>query len=201
MYGDGFKSFWTIFELTFSGCWPNYARRIIEEVNPLYSVFYFIYVYVVVFVATRIVAALFMKETLAQYAQDAEMMVKERTKKSAWVKRSLSNLFDEADVNKDGFLEMDEMHALFAHQKVQFWLKELGVDASDQETFIHLLDECGEYRVDRDEFVHSITRIRGEARAQDLMQVFNHVKRIHKEMKKLGHSVNRIAEEVKKPAI
>merc|ERR1719210_1365339 len=70
-YGDGLKSLWTIFELTFSGCWPNYARRIIEDVSPLYSLFYFVYVYVVVFVATRIVAALFMKETLSQCANDA----------------------------------------------------------------------------------------------------------------------------------
>merc|ERR1712129_623280 len=104
MYGDGVKSFWTIFELTFSGCWPNYARRIIEEVDPLYSLFYFLYVYVVVFVATRIVAAIFMKETLTQYGNDAEMMVKERAKKSAWIKESLAYLFEEADTNNDGFL-------------------------------------------------------------------------------------------------
>merc|ERR1711971_870660 len=55
MYGDGWEALWTIFELTFSGCWPNYARRIIEEVHPAYSLFYFFYVYIVVFVATRIV--------------------------------------------------------------------------------------------------------------------------------------------------
>merc|ERR1719410_2747093 len=129
MYGDGWKSFWTIFELTFSGCWPNYARRIIEEVNPAYSLFYFFYVYVVVFVATRIVAALFMKETLTQYANDAEMMVRERAKKSEWVKNCLTDLFDEADSNGNGFLSLNELHAILSHRKVQLWFKELGVDA------------------------------------------------------------------------
>merc|ERR1712129_360202 len=119
MYGDGVKSFWTIFELTFSGCWPNYARRIIEEVSPLYSLFYFLYVYIVVFVATRIVAALFMKETLTQYGNDAEMMVKERTKKSTWIKQALYNVFDEADANSDGFLTTDELHDFLRHTKVQ----------------------------------------------------------------------------------
>ena len=99
MYGDGVKSFWTIFELTFSGCWPNYARRIVEDVSPFYSLFYFAYVYIVVFVATRIVAALFMKETLSQYSNEAEMMVRERTKNCAWIKKTLYDLFDEADSN------------------------------------------------------------------------------------------------------
>jgi len=195
MYGDGINSFWTIFELTFSGCWPNYARRIIEEVNSLYSLFYFLYVYIVVFVATRIVAALFMKETLSQYSADAEMMVKERGKKSAWIKRTLYNLFDEADTDDDGFLSTDELHAFLSHNKVQLWLKELGVDASDQDTFIDLLDD-GEDKVNRDAFVCGISRLRGEARSQDLVQVFNDVKRIYGHVKVLSQSMNRIAKDL-----
>merc|ERR1719367_151621 len=78
MYGDGMKSLWTIFELTFSGCWPNYARRIIEEVHPMYALFYFSYVYIVVFAATRIVAASFVKETMSQHARDAGVILQER---------------------------------------------------------------------------------------------------------------------------
>merc|ERR1712113_193250 len=108
-----------------------------------------------------------MKETLSQYAADAEMMVKERSKKTAWIKRCLYSLFDEADCNKDGFLSTDELHDLLDHPKVQLWFKELGVDASDQDAFIALLED-GEYKVNRDTFVHGIARLRGEARSQDL---------------------------------
>merc|ERR1712008_1826 len=155
--------------------------------------------YVVVFVATRIVAAIFMKETLTQYGNDAEMMVRERAKKSAWIKHSLLTLFEEADSNNDGFLSTDELHTLFGYEKVQYWLKELGVDATDQHAFIDLLDD-GEGGVNRDEFVHGITRLRGEARSQDLAQVFNNVKRIQKHVKALRHSMDRIAKDLATPA-
>jgi hypothetical protein len=195
MYGDGVKSFWTIFELTFSGCWPNYARRIIEEVSPIYSLFYFIYVYVVVFVTTRIVAALFMKETLTQYANDAEMMVKERAKKSTWIKESLAYLFEEADTNNDGFLDSDELHTLFNNSKVKLWLKEVGVDASDPDKLIYLLDEDDRLSVNIDDFVHGITRLKGEARSQDLVQVHNHVKRILVHVKELRKSLDSVVQE------
>jgi len=201
MYGDGFKSFWTIFELTFSGCWPNYARRIIDEVNPIYAVFYFLYVYIVVFVATRIVAALFMKETLSQYANDAEMMVKERSRKSAWIKQTLYNLFDEADANRDGTLTREELRSFLSHNKVQLWLKELGCDASDQNAFITLLDDSGGNTVTRDEFVYSITRLRGEARSQDLVQVFNTIRRLTNHVKEIGDSVERIAKDLEPPRL
>jgi len=193
MYGDGLKSYWTIFELTFSGCWPNYARRIIEEVSPFYSIFYFVYVYVVVFVTVRIVSALFMKETLEQCAIDAEMMVKQRTKKSAWIKQTVYDLFDEADVNNDGFVSTRELDTLFSHKKVKMWLTELGVDASDKDTFIKLLDHGGEGKVTRDEFLYGVTRLKGEARSQDLAQVFNTVNRIHDRVKVLSFSMDRIA--------
>jgi len=195
MYGDGLKSFWTIFELTFSGCWPTYARRIVEEISPLYSLFFFMYVYVVVFVATRIVAALLMKETLSQYSNDAECMVNERAKKSSWVKASLSDLFEEADTDNDGLLSVKEMRALFAHQKVKLWMKELGVDANDPDTLICLLgdgDGCG---VNQDDFLHGITRLKGEARSQDLLPVYSHVKKTHALVKDLHITVDRLVQE------
>jgi len=193
-YGDGFRSLWTVFELTFSGCWPNYARRIIEEVSPWYSLFYFVYVYVVVFVATRIVAALFMKETLTQYANDAETMVKERAKKSTWIKHSLSDLFEEADTNGDGCLTEDEMRALFAHPKVMLWLKELGLDASDSDALIDLIDEKDGWSVNRDDFVHGITRLRGEARSQDVVVLHNNVKRLRTHVREIRHSLDSLVQ-------
>merc|ERR1712127_765440 len=36
-YGDGLKALYTVFEMTFSGCWPNYVRPVIEQVHPLYA--------------------------------------------------------------------------------------------------------------------------------------------------------------------
>merc|ERR550532_1616252 len=77
-YGDGLKSLYTVFELTFSGCWPNYARPVIEQVHPFYVIIFAVYVTAVVFAMTRIVSAMFLKETLQQASHAAEMMVKEK---------------------------------------------------------------------------------------------------------------------------
>jgi len=156
----------------------------------MYVFFYFFYVYIVVFVVTRIVSGLFLKETLTQYENDAEMMVKARAKKSTWIKQRLSDLFQEADVNHDGFLSEDEMRELLGHPKVKLWLKELGVDASDSDAIIELLGEGDGWLVTCDEFVHGMARLKGEARSQDLIHVHNYVKRVLAHVKDLHYTVD-----------
>jgi len=189
MYGDGLKSFWTIFELTFSGCWPNYARRIVQEVSPLYTIFFYVYVYIVVFVMTRIVAALFTKETFAQASQDAEMMVRARSQKTAFLKQKLSELFDEADVSGDDLLDLEEMRLLLDHPKVRLWMQELGVDLADADALFALLHD-GSGGVTRAEFVSGITKLRGEARASDLLPVVSNMQRILGHVKSLRTSLD-----------
>mmetsp|Transcript_13000 Transcript_13000/g.25529 ORF Transcript_13000/g.25529 Transcript_13000/m.25529 type:complete len:303 (+) Transcript_13000:2-910(+) len=189
MYGDGAKSFWTIFELTFSGCWPNYARRIIEEVSPLYSIFYFVYVYIVVFVIMRIVAALFTKETFNQAAQDNEMMVRSHSLKTTSLCQNLSYLFDEADLDGDGLLTLPELRELLAHQKVSFWMKELGVDIAEADALFALLHE-GDGNVTRHEFIIGLTKLKGEARASDLVPLVATVERILGHVKALQTTAN-----------
>merc|ERR1712032_960655 len=47
-YGGSARATLTMFEVTMSGCWPNYARRLIEEVSVFYAGFYVVYISAVV---------------------------------------------------------------------------------------------------------------------------------------------------------
>jgi len=129
-YGDGFKSLQTVFEMTFSGCWPNYARPVIEDVSSYYTPFFVVYITFVIFAMIRVISALFLKETLNQAARDAEMMVRERSKKSNALQKELLDLFHEADSSGDNLLSRAELNAVTTHPKVSLWLQELGLQIS-----------------------------------------------------------------------
>merc|ERR1712232_1359322 len=44
MYGTSTRALYTVFEITFSGCWPNYARTIVEDVHWSFVFFFVAYI-------------------------------------------------------------------------------------------------------------------------------------------------------------
>jgi len=193
MFGSGDKSLYTVFEMTFSGCWPSYTNRLVKDVNPAYAPFFGMYISFVVFGLVRIISALFLKETLQQAARDADIMVRERAKKTKRLKQDLNALFDKADTSGDGRLDMEELEGVLAHPKVRLWLGELGVDASDAQLLFELIDD-GDGEIQRDEFVDGMTRLKGEARAQDLLPVQTNCCRILGHTKAIRNCCEHIAE-------
>mmetsp|Transcript_136493 Transcript_136493/g.265505 ORF Transcript_136493/g.265505 Transcript_136493/m.265505 type:complete len:629 (-) Transcript_136493:314-2200(-) len=180
MFGSGDRALYTVFEMTFSGCWPNFASRVVKEVNALYAAFFAVYVSFVIFGMTRIISALFLRETMNQVARDHDIMTAQRATKKRRLKNDLAALFDEADTSGDGALSLEELTDLCSHPKVQYWFSDLGIDTSDATTLFELLDD-GDGAVTQQEFVDGVTRIKGEARAQDLVPLISNVHKI------LGH--------------
>lgn len=71
-YGTPSRAYWSVFELTFSGGWPAYARTLVEDVSGWYALFFAVYIGGVVFAMFRIITALFLKDTLTVASSDME---------------------------------------------------------------------------------------------------------------------------------
>jgi len=166
-YGTSARALWTMFELTLSGCWPEFARTIIEKVHPGYAVFFSLYVTGVVFAMIRIISALFLKDTLTSTANDDELMCSERSKEINAFKAKLAALFNDADHSEDGYLDRTELEWLLEHPNVKVWMSALGLDVRNAMELFELLDD-GDGYVSQFEFLDGITRLRGSARSQDL---------------------------------
>jgi len=104
-------------------------------------------------------------------------MVWERQKKGQQLRQELEELFDEADLSGDGCVALDEWDCLLSHPKVVFWLRELGVEAGDAHVLFDLLDD-GDGKITRKEFVNGMSKLKGEARAQDLLPVAANCERL-----------------------
>merc|ERR1712232_593966 len=110
-YGTTSRALYTMFEVTFSGGWPNYADKLIHEVNVWYAGFFILYVSVVVFAIIRIITALFLKETLNVAANDADLQIQERLRETAVLVEKLGRLFLALDASGDGYVTLDEFEA------------------------------------------------------------------------------------------
>jgi len=170
MYGTSTRSFYTVFELTFSGCWPNYVRQLVEEVNVLYSVFFVFYIIAVTFAIFRIITALFLRDTMALAASDAEVAVQARMAEKQRYASNLLDFFLAADLSGDGFLSQEEFDYILENQKVKSWLSVMDLDIHETEEFFDLL-AGDDGKVSSEEFVEGILRLKGQARSQDLVAV------------------------------
>lgn len=79
-FGTPSKSLWTMFEITFSGGWQKHARPLVEEVSPLWAVFFFV----------------------ALASQDAESTIRDKMKEKACSADELVAISAEADRSSDG---------------------------------------------------------------------------------------------------
>jgi len=170
MYGTSARSAWTMFEFTFSGCWPNYARRVVEEVHWGYGFFFFMYVSVVVFAVTRIITALFLKDTLQIAANDADMMVQETLASKREYSKKLKELFELADSSGNGLITLAEFEEVCKIPEVHMYLHLLEVDVSEVKALFQMLDSGGG-EVNYDQFMQGILRLKGQARSMDVITV------------------------------
>merc|ERR1712039_1164013 len=71
-FGTSARSAYTMFEATFSAGWVPVARTLIEDVNSFLGIFWVLYIILINFTVMRVVAAIFLKQTMSAANDDAE---------------------------------------------------------------------------------------------------------------------------------
>eukprot|EP00931_Biecheleriopsis_adriatica_P024987 TRINITY_DN15448_c0_g1_i2.p1 TRINITY_DN15448_c0_g1~~TRINITY_DN15448_c0_g1_i2.p1 ORF type:complete len:683 (+),score=85.53 TRINITY_DN15448_c0_g1_i2:128-2176(+) len=167
-YGTAYRAVYTMYEVTFAGNWPTYVRPVLETVDQAFSIFFLLYVTLVVFAVTRVIAAIILRDTLEAAGNDAEVIIQEReAKKSAYVNK-LESVFRVADTSGDGVISLEEMQVLMEDQTVRAYLQALDIEVHETTALFRLLDD-GDGILTYDEFINGILRFKGGARAIDLM--------------------------------
>lgn len=191
-YGSSLRATYTLFEVTLSGCWPNYFRPLIEKVNGLYSIFAIWYISVVVFAVIRIITAIFLKQTLSVAANDADMVAIEQKAQHHHTIQKLAKVFKRIDTSGDGQLRIDEFQAVMANPEVKGWLSSLDLQVHDVDGLFQLLDN-GDGSITYDEFLAGMLRLKGQARSLDVVALSRHCDKIEDRVLVLDAKVEGLA--------
>jgi len=84
---------------------------------------------------------------------------------------------------------------------VRLWLSEFGIDSSDAQMLFELLDHDGNGSIMHEEFVQGLTKLKEEARSQDLVPMITIVKRILVQSKEILQTCQQVAATVSAESI
>jgi len=169
LYGSFLKATYTMFEITYSGGWPTQVRPVLDLVDPWYAAAFLPYVTVVVFAVLRIVTALFLKETLASAAQDAELVIEETRRTAIKYHERLVDLFKVFDEDQDGLLTPDEFIQAMSLPSVQQYLRFLDLGVRDVRPLFDILAEGEDGLITIADFTKGLMQVKGGARALDII--------------------------------
>ncbi|CAE7676036.1 Scn11a [Symbiodinium pilosum] len=190
-YGSAWKAVYSMFELTHSGGWPNYARPVVEKVSMWYAFFFMSYVTLVIFAIIRIITAIFLKETLATAAGDAALAVQEKVRSKEQYVSRLEDIFLEADDDGNGVITRAEMDRAVSNPVVLHYLSILEIEVHEVEPLFDLLDD-GDGQVTIKEFCQGIMRLKGQARSLDVISIMHDANIIMTQCREVKRSLSHI---------
>lgn len=165
-YGTALRAMYTLYEITFAGNWPTYARPVIDGVSSYFAVFFLLYITLIVFAVIRVITAIFLKDTLDAASNDAEHLVVEKLQKKAQYVKKLEKIFCAIDEVGNGMITQQRMSEILQVPEVKAYFQTLEVDVHEGAALFHILDN-GDGEVTREEFIDGILRCKGPARAID----------------------------------
>eukprot|EP00440_Ansanella_granifera_P032352 gb/GFBE01035107.1/.p1 GENE.gb/GFBE01035107.1/~~gb/GFBE01035107.1/.p1 ORF type:complete len:671 (+),score=131.93 gb/GFBE01035107.1/:1-2013(+) len=191
-YGTAYRAIYTMYEITFAGNWPVYARPVLEKVSHYFTVFYILYISVVVFAVIRVITAIFLRDTLDAANNDAEMLVQEKLAKKAKFVKNLECVFKATDTSGDGAISEDELLAILEDPKVKAYLHALDLEVHEGSALFHLLDD-GSGQVTCDEFINGLLRFKGPARAIDQIAMHVDLKQLQNDVSALTSALEQVS--------
>lgn len=192
-YGTALRSMYTLYEITFAGNWPTYARPVIDGVSSYFAVFFLLYITLIVFAVIRVITAIFLKDTLDAASNDAEQQVVERLQKKAQYVKKLEGIFRAIDETGNGMITKERMSQMLEVPQVKAYFQTLEVEVTEGAALFHILDN-GDGEVTLDEFIDGILRCKGPARAIDQVAMQADLVHLHSKLSQ----ILRILEEVYK---
>jgi len=110
-------------------------------------------------------------------SHDDEMAIMKQRRARKQELQKLRDIFDEIDFSGDGYIQWAEMEQVLKDPLMVHWLRTLDVDVDDVEEIFALLDD-GDGQISCEEFINGINRMRGHAKAIDMVGVVQLIHRV-----------------------
>merc|ERR1712019_247078 len=147
------------------------------QIHPMYLILYLIFVMFCVFGLMNILTGIFVANTKEVSQVDRDLVIRAQLKDRKSFANQLKNVLRSIDKDGSGSISKHELMEHLSSSEFYAYLKTLDVTVSDAQGVFKLLDVNGMGEVSIDEFVLSLMRFQGSARAVDVATLLYEGKR------------------------
>eukprot|EP00404_Azadinium_spinosum_P017774 CAMPEP_0180490002 /NCGR_PEP_ID=MMETSP1036_2-20121128/38888_1 /TAXON_ID=632150 /ORGANISM="Azadinium spinosum, Strain 3D9" /LENGTH=373 /DNA_ID=CAMNT_0022498177 /DNA_START=160 /DNA_END=1278 /DNA_ORIENTATION=- len=158
----------TMFEITLSN-WVPSCRLLMDNVSDWFGLFYILYCCCFSFAVIRVIAAIFLTETMKIVAQDEQIAMVDKTRTKQAHMRKIDLIFEELDTGGDGSLTKAEFDRFKGDDLLQSLLDIIGISPRDFENLFMLIDSDGNGYITRAELIEGLSRLRGSSSEVDML--------------------------------
>lgn len=169
--GTIYRTMWTIVQVITFDNWATDIARPMSEVSPITTWVMLGIITICTFGVLNVIIAVMVERTLTIAKENRDIIggVLEKTEKE--LLKSMADDFFALDADGSGELDYDEFQKLIRTPSFSFKLRLLGVFEDEAESLFELMDADSSGTVSPEEFCGGLSKIKGPAKGQDLVQL------------------------------
>jgi len=181
-FGTFTRTMVTMFEISV-GNWVPVCRILVEDVSEWFGLFFIVFTCSLCFAVVNVIRAVFIAETARIAASDDEIAMMRKEQNKVTLAQKLKDIFHELDESGDGMINKQEFKELISDPVMQKYLSSLDVDVNDTNMLFNIIDD-GDGFIDCNEFCKGIVKVKGQAKAIDIIRVEQCVQRVEHKLDK-----------------
>jgi len=150
--------------------WDTLVQPLIDDISPVQGVVFALYIAFTVLALTNVVTGVFVEGALKSAKQEEERNMYE----------TLQQMFFLADDKDEGMLTTEQFKSRLESSDMNRYLQSIDINPSEAHLLFELIDSDGSGNVDYAEFVGGCMRIRGAAKAIDVILLLHEVLAVRK---------------------
>lgn len=163
------RSLFTLFGFMTDG-WVDVAVVLIKRHTAIW-IFFVIFITLSSIAVLNIVTGVFVEQTLAAGREDEENIIRDQLAQKNSFTNELKKFFELADTDKNGFLTWKEFEKDLQNPRVVAQLQNLELNVDEAKGLFKLIDVDGNGSVSIDEFIMGACRVKGTAKAVDVVTI------------------------------
>jgi len=207
LYGSVPKTMMTLFITVTGGFEWSKAAGPIVKLDLYYGVIWTAYIAFMVFGLLNVLTGIFVETAMSAMNGDRDNMIQAQLEERENLISAITTVFMTSDTNGSGQMTEQEMDVILQDPEVVAYFHAIGVDTTEAMGLFQLLDDDGSGTVSIDEFVTGFLRLKGSAKAVDMVTLMYENRKISKllkhicsEQRKVQNMVTALQQGVRSPA-